>query len=205
MTKSKQSLQESEDILMEEEARVKEELKATNELLNDATSKLHDALSVPAVNKQSGNVATMMLDAAKAKRHQAMESLEKIGKKKKLLTVKHHKLLKNLNIWPSKATVQRFLPNSFQEKYPKVRVIIHATEVKVEQPSSLVLQSELYSSYKSHCTLKGLVGIIPSGQIVFVSQLYTGSISDRNLVRSGFLNLPFEMLLWPIKALQLIS
>ena len=30
---------------------------------------------------QSVNVATIMLDAAKTKRHQAMKSLEKIGKK----------------------------------------------------------------------------------------------------------------------------
>lgn len=52
---------------MEEEATVKEELKAADELLSDATSKLHDALSVPAVNKQSVNVAIMMLDAAKTK------------------------------------------------------------------------------------------------------------------------------------------
>jgi len=109
MTKSKQSLQESEDTLMEEEATVKEELKAADELLSDATSKLHDALSVPAVNKQSVNVATMMLDAAKTKRHQAMESLEKIGKKRKLLTVKQHKLLEkamSTNVFPqnSKAT-----------------------------------------------------------------------------------------------------
>ena len=74
---------------MEEEATVKEELKVAD----DATPKLHDALSVPAINKQSVNVATMMLDAAKTKCHQAMESLKKIGKKRKLLTVKQHKLL----------------------------------------------------------------------------------------------------------------
>ena len=88
MTKSKQSLQESEDTLMEEQATVKEELKAADELLSDTASKLNDALSVQAVNKQSVNAATMMLDAAKTKCHQAMESLEEIRKKRKLLTVK---------------------------------------------------------------------------------------------------------------------
>lgn len=54
------------------------------------------------------------------------------------------------------------------------------------------LNSELFSSYKNHTTLKGLVGISPGGAIIFISQLYTGHISDREIVtRSGFLNLPF--------------
>ncbi len=78
-------------------------------------------------------------------------------------------------------------------QFPNIRVIIDATEIKVEIPSSLVLHSQTYSNYKSTNTLKGLVGISPSGHITFVSQLYTGSISDRELTeRSGFLNLPFD-------------
>ena len=49
------------------------------------------------------------------------------------------------------------------------------------------------SLQKSLTTLKGLVGISPSGAVTFRSQLYTGSISDREIVRwSGFLNLPFD-------------
>ena len=52
-------------------------MKATDELINDATSKLHDAISATAVNKQTVDVATMMLDTAKTKRDQAMQSLEK--------------------------------------------------------------------------------------------------------------------------------
>ena len=49
------------------------------------------------------------------------------------------------------------------------------------------------SVYKNHVTLKGLVGIAPSGAITFISQLYSGSISDREIVeRSGFLKLEFD-------------
>ena len=60
-------------------------------------------------------------------------------------------------------------------------------------PSSLLLHAELYSNYKSHVTLKGLVGISPSGALTFVSQLYAGSISDKEIVRrSGFAKLPFD-------------
>ena len=41
--------------------------------------------------------------------------------------------------------------------------------------------------------MKGLVGISPGGAITFISQLYTGSVSDREIVRrSGFLDLPFD-------------
>lgn len=57
-------------------------------------------------------------------------------------------------------------------------------------PGSLLLNSELFSNYKNHTTLKGLLGISAN---TFISQLYTGSISDREIVeRSGFLDLPFD-------------
>ena len=60
-------------------------------------------------------------------------------------------------------------------------------------PKSLRLNSELFSSYNNHITLKGWVGILPGGAITFISQLYTGHISDREIAtRSGFLNLPFD-------------
>ena len=51
----------------------------------------------------------------------------------------------------------------------------------------------MFSNYKNHSTLKSLVGFSPGGAITFISQLYTGSISDREIViRSGFLDLPFQ-------------
>ena len=57
-----------------------------------------------------------------------------------------------------------------------------------QSPSSLNIQSCLYSSYESHVTYKGLVGIAPSGAVIFASQLYDGSISDKEIVnRIGFL------------------
>ena len=68
---------------MREEEVVKANLKAADELMSDATSKLHDALSATAVNKQTVNVATMMLDTAKTKQDQAMQSLKKNRTKEK--------------------------------------------------------------------------------------------------------------------------
>ena len=73
-------------------------------------------------------------------------------------------------------------------------------------PSSLLLNSKLLSSYKNHVTLKGSAGIAPSGVITFISQLYSGSFSDREIVeRSGFLKLEFDNgdTVMPIKVLQL--
>jgi len=43
----------------------KADLKAADELLNDATTKLHDVISCYAVSKQSVSVTTMMLDVMK--------------------------------------------------------------------------------------------------------------------------------------------
>ena len=97
-----------------------------------------------------------------------------------------------LNIWPDRSTIDKHMPQSFKDKYPTTRVIIDGTELKCQTPSSLVLHSETFSSYKSHTTFKGLIGIAPSGHITFISQLYAGSISDREItIRSGLLKLPF--------------
>ena len=97
-----------------------------------------------------------------------------------------------INLWPSKQLVQDTMPDVFKERYPNTRVIIDCTEIRCEMPGSLLLNGELFSSYKNHTTLKGLIGIAPSGAITFISQLYTGSISDREIViRSGFLDQAF--------------
>ena len=98
-----------------------------------------------------------------------------------------------INIWPSREAVTKTMPEVFKDKYPSTRVIIDCTEIKCEMPSSLLLNTELFSSYKNHTTLKGLIGIAPNGAVTFISQLYTGSISDREIViRSGFLAQEFN-------------
>lgn len=101
--------------------------------------------------------------------------------------------LGHINIWPSRELVNETIPEDFKAKYPTTRVIIDCTEVHCEMPRSLLLNSELFSSYKHHTTLKALEGISPKGFFTFIGQLYTGNISDGEIVeRSGFLNLPFS-------------
>ncbi|XP_075737176.1 uncharacterized protein LOC142776761 [Rhipicephalus microplus] len=81
----------------------------------------------------------------------------------------------------------------FKEKYSSTRVILDATEIQCEVPSSLSLQSTTYSPYKSSNTFKGLIGVLPNGLVAFVSELFTGSSSDREcVIRSGFLDLKFD-------------
>ena len=99
-------------------------------------------------------------------------------------------LLGSMPIWPSRAKIDEHMPNFFKELYPKCRGIIDASEIKVQAPSSLVLNSCSYSCYKSHNTFKGNIVIAPSGEIIHVSLLYEGSISDKELVKkSGLLKL----------------
>ena len=51
----------------------------------------------------------------------------------------------------------------------------------------MVLNSEMYSSYKGHTTYKGNDVIAPSGEIIHISALFEGSISDKELVKRSCL------------------
>ena len=73
-----------------------------------------------------------------------------------------------INIWPSRKVIDT-MPKSFKGRYKSTRVIIDCTEVICQMPSSLQLNWELFSAYKNHTTLKGLVGISPSGAVTFKS------------------------------------
>ncbi|XP_068731089.1 uncharacterized protein [Montipora capricornis] len=94
----------------------------------------------------------------------------------------------SLKIWPHRDIIIKHSPEEFIQNYPNNIVIVDATELKIQVPSSLQKHSESYSSYKSHTTFKSLIGVDPNGGIMFVSQLFEGSISDKQIVqRSGFL------------------
>lgn len=106
---------------------------------------------------------------------------------------KLYETLTDMPWWSTRDIVDSTMPEAFRQKYPATRVIIDATEVRCEASSSLVIQSGTYSNYKSANTFKGLIGIQPNGLISFVSDLFTGCISDRELViRSGLLKQAFD-------------
>ena len=96
--------------------------------------------------------------------------------------------LGSIPIWPTYEQINE-MPEIFKRTYyPSTRSILDCTELYCQRPSSLSTQSSLCSHYESHVTYKGLIGVSPSGSITFVSQLYDGSISDKEIVRkSGIL------------------
>ncbi|XP_014896595.1 uncharacterized protein ftr97 [Poecilia latipinna] len=98
-------------------------------------------------------------------------------------------VLGSIRIWIPEDQIHSHLPADFKD-YPDTTVILDCTELRYQCPSSPILQSEVFSSYKSHCTLKGLIGIAPHGAVTFVSGLYAGSISDKQITHeSGLLTL----------------
>ena len=102
-----------------------------------------------------------------------------------LMFVKFRELL----VFPSRRKVDRNMPSCFQTYYPSTRIIIDCTEFYIQQPSSLEVQSASFSAYKNTNTCKLLVGISPDGAFTFLSDLYEGSITDRDLVvASGLLD-----------------
>lgn len=92
-----------------------------------------------------------------------------------------------LSIWPHRDVIIKNMPQKFRKEFPSTLVIIDGTDFKTQVPSALALQSQLYSEYKSSTTLKALIGCDPSGSVLFVSELFTGAISDKAITeRSGF-------------------
>lgn len=99
------------------------------------------------------------------------------------------KELQDLVLIPPRDVLKAFVPALFKEFYPNTILIIDCTEVKMESPSALDNQSMCYSSYKSRPTMKCLFRITPSGVIGFVSQLYPGSTTDKEItIKSGLLD-----------------
>ena len=80
-------------------------------------------------------------------------------------------------------------PKVFRDaKYSRVRSVIDCTELYIQKPSLPSSQHSTFSQYKSHNTFKLLVSMSPICHFNFVSKLYTGSISDKQIVQqSGFL------------------
>ena len=85
--------------------------------------------------------------------------------------------------WPSADIVRHNMPQTFKLSFPSTRVIIDYSEIYIQIPRSVDAQRSTYSSYKSHNTFKFLLGIAPSVQITYLSTLFVGSISDREIVK----------------------
>ena len=97
--------------------------------------------------------------------------------------------LKSLIIWLPREVIRDCCPDSFRENYPRTTCIIDCAETFIQRPTNLRSRGETYSNYKSHNTVKYLVGISPHGQIMFISKAFGGRASDKFIVeKSGFMN-----------------
>lgn len=74
-------------------------------------------------------------------------------------------------------------PKAYRE-IPNLRGIIDCTEFYIETPHRLPSQRSTYGNYKSRNTFKLLLSISPIAHINFVSSLFTGSISDKEIINN---------------------
>ena len=95
--------------------------------------------------------------------------------------------LKDINIWPSKDTIQQHMPKHFGKLFNNTRVILDATECPIDKPSNISSQSKSFSTYKNRNTYKVMVGCTPRGAVSFISDAYGGCTSDRQIIERSAL------------------
>ena len=106
-----------------------------------------------------------------------------------VLTVMHTRLVPLLIVWPERDILKMTMPMSFRSKFSKCACIIDCFEIFIERPSDLKARAQTYSTYKSHNTMKYLIGITPQGTISFISKGWGGRTSDKHVTeRCGFLD-----------------
>ena len=100
-----------------------------------------------------------------------------------------HRLLFDdlMRVIPSRNKSKLCSPSSFSE-FSSCRIIIDCTDIEVATPSLMSQQNVTYSSYRGMNSFKVLTGVAPNGVLTYISNLYPGSISDKEIVQqSGLL------------------
>jgi hypothetical protein len=90
--------------------------------------------------------------------------------------------LRELDLWPTGGVIEQHMPANFARLFPTTKLILDATEIPLEKPLNVEAQSATFSTYKNRNTLKTMVGCTPRGVIVYVSDAYGGSTSDRQIM-----------------------
>jgi hypothetical protein len=92
---------------------------------------------------------------------------------------------KEIELFRPKAIVDMFCPEDFKKKFPNTRIILDATEIRIQKPSKVKDQRSTWSSYKNGNTLKTMVGCSPRGVVTYLSKAYGGSASDRQIIENS--------------------
>ena len=92
--------------------------------------------------------------------------------------------LQDMFPFPTQELVRKNMPKEFAQ-YATTRIILDCTEIFIERPSAMLAQSETWSDYKHHNTWKLLVGVTLKGQMTFLSDLWGGRVSDKQITRES--------------------
>ncbi|KAK3926073.1 CCA-adding enzyme [Frankliniella fusca] len=84
----------------------------------------------------------------------------------------------------SRENQDRRRPKCFKD-FKNLRVIIDATEFRIQKPTNQQQSSNSFTDYKSYHTIKFLVGISCFGGLSFITEGFEGSISDRKLIEDS--------------------
>ncbi|KAL7301576.1 hypothetical protein TKK_0005591 [Trichogramma kaykai] len=87
-----------------------------------------------------------------------------------------------IDMWPSRELINFYMPHTFKNHFPKTRVTLDATEIKIDAPKNSVLKQATFSTYKNANTFKIMVGTTPGGLISYTSSAYGGSTSDHQII-----------------------
>ena len=85
---------------------------------------------------------------------------------------------------PNLKTVLATSPDRFR-CFKNLIGIIDYTEVFIETPKSLESQSATWSECKHYNTVKSLVFVAPNSSVIYVSEGYTGRVSDEALTKDS--------------------
>ncbi|GFY38818.1 THAP domain-containing protein 4 [Trichonephila inaurata madagascariensis] len=85
---------------------------------------------------------------------------------------------------PSKKQYRRRVPAQFlKENWSKVTALIDCSEIFIDRAFNLDARALTFSLYKSHNNVKFLLACTPSGKMSFVSKLYGGRTSDKQMIQ----------------------
>lgn len=101
-----------------------------------------------------------------------------------------HSALKSLVYWPEREILKSAMPKIFKQNFgDAVTIVVDCFEIAIQTSTQKKAVCQTWSNYKHGQTGKFLIGISPSGFIMFISSGFVGRASDKKVTTdSGFLS-----------------